>query len=50
MGLDWLVGGPSASAFGHGLAVKDIERLDDLAGPRWSRQKLFGILRPSMLG
>ena len=37
MGLNWVI--PWLLHFGpeHGLGVKDIERLRDLAGPRWGR-------------
>ena len=37
MGLNWVI--PWLEHFGpeHGLGVKDIERLRDLAGPRWGR-------------
>ena len=37
MGRDWLI--PWLEHFGpeHGLGVKDLERLRELAGPRWGR-------------
>ena len=37
MGLDWLI--PWMQHFGHehGLGVEDVARLNELAGPNWSR-------------
>ena len=37
MGLDWLIAWMEHFGHEHGLGVKDIERLDQLAGPHWSR-------------
>jgi hypothetical protein len=50
MGMDWPVAWLERFGIWVRARRKDIERLDDLAGPRWGRRKLFGILRPSMLG
>ncbi|MGH2948411.1 MAG: hypothetical protein ACRDPC_19500 [Solirubrobacteraceae bacterium] len=38
MGLDWLIAWLEHFGTEHGLAVKDVERLDELAGPRWERR------------
>jgi hypothetical protein len=38
LGLDWLIAWLEHFGTDHGLAVKDIERLDEMAGPHWKRR------------
>ena len=37
MGLDWVIRWLEHFGIEHGLGVKDIERLREMAGPHWGR-------------